>query len=108
MYFVENAIRKRGGLARTWELAVDGIAAEFVELAVEMGRIVRLRRGWYAVVDLDPALAAAVRLGGTLACRSARRRAALDPHACGGAAPGGAAGGGRAPSCAVRARPAGR
>ncbi len=78
MQFVEDAIRRRGGLARTWELAAEGVAAEFVELAVEKGRIVRLRQGWYAARDLDPALTAAVRLGGTLACRSALEYYGLD------------------------------
>jgi len=71
MFFVENSIRKRGGLVRTWELAADGVTAEFVDLAVERGLIQRLRRGWYAAPDLDPAVASAIRIGGTLACLSA-------------------------------------
>jgi 4-hydroxy-tetrahydrodipicolinate synthase len=71
VYFVETALRKRGGLARAWELAADGVEPMFVELAAEKGQITRLRKGWYGVPDLDPAVAAAVRLGGTLACRSA-------------------------------------
>jgi len=71
MFFVEDALRKRAGLIRTWELAADGIGAEFVELALERGRIQRLRQGWYAAPDLNPTVVAAVRLGGTLACRSA-------------------------------------
>ena len=71
MYFVEAALRKRGGLARAWEFAADGVEPMFVELAAEKGQITRLRKGWYGVPDLDPAVAAAVRLGGTLACRSA-------------------------------------
>ena len=71
MFFVENSVRKRGGIARSWELAADGVSADFVALAVERRVIQRLRRGWYGALDLDPALAAAVRVGGTLACRSA-------------------------------------
>jgi 4-hydroxy-tetrahydrodipicolinate synthase len=71
MYYVEAALRKRGGLARTWELTADGIDPFFIELAADMRRITRLRKGWYGVNDLNPAVSQAIRLGGTLACRSA-------------------------------------
>src|SRR4051812_17686507 len=71
MFYVEEALRKRGGVARTWELIVDGVDPFFIELAADKRRITRLRQGWYALNDLDPAIARAVRLGGTLACRSA-------------------------------------
>jgi 4-hydroxy-tetrahydrodipicolinate synthase len=71
MFYVEDALRKRGGVARTWELVVDGVDPFFIELAADQRRITRLRQGWYALNDLDPAIARAVRIGGTLACRSA-------------------------------------
>jgi 4-hydroxy-tetrahydrodipicolinate synthase len=71
MFYVEAALRKRGGVARTWELAADGVDPFFIELAADTGRITRLRQGWYGVNDLDLALSRAVRLGGSLACRSA-------------------------------------
>jgi 4-hydroxy-tetrahydrodipicolinate synthase len=71
MYFVEAALRRHGGVARTSELTTDGIDPFFIELAADQRRITRLRKGWYGVNDLDPALSRAIRLGGTLACRSA-------------------------------------
>ena len=71
MYYVEAALRKLGGVARAWELVAEGVEPFFVELAVEKRHITRLRKGWYAVNDLDPAVSTAIRLGGTLACRSA-------------------------------------
>lgn len=54
MYYVESALRKRGGVARTWELAAEGIDPFFIELAADKRRITRLRKGWYGVNDLDP------------------------------------------------------
>jgi 4-hydroxy-tetrahydrodipicolinate synthase len=48
-----------------------GVEPLFIELAAEKGQITRLRKGWYGVPDLDTGVAEAVRLGGTLACRSA-------------------------------------
>lgn len=51
----------------------------FIELEVEKRGIQRLRKGWYGVLDLDPEIAEAVRLGGTLACRSALAHYGLDP-----------------------------
>jgi 4-hydroxy-tetrahydrodipicolinate synthase len=71
MFYVEAALRRRGGVARTWQLAADGVDPFFIELAADKRRITRLRQGWYGVNDLDPAMSRAIRLGGTLACRSA-------------------------------------
>lgn len=78
MFYVEAALRRRGGIARTSELLAEGVDPEFVRLAASSGRIVRLRPGWYAVRDVDPAVAEAIRLGGSLACRSA-----LEHHGAG-------------------------
>jgi 4-hydroxy-tetrahydrodipicolinate synthase len=71
VFFVEAALRRRGGVARAWELQGDGIDPFFIELAADKRQITRLRQGWYGVNDLDPDVSRAIRLGGTLACRSA-------------------------------------
>jgi 4-hydroxy-tetrahydrodipicolinate synthase len=71
VYIVEQAIRRLGGVARASELLAADIDPEILRLAVTYRRVARLRKGWYAVHDLDPRLREAIQLGGTLACLSA-------------------------------------
>ena len=71
MFIVEAAIRRRGGLARAAELEADGVDAQLLRLAVDYRRVQRVRKGWYAVLDIEPDVLEAFSLGGSLACRSA-------------------------------------
>jgi 4-hydroxy-tetrahydrodipicolinate synthase len=71
VHIVETALRRAGGIARASELIAAGIDPEILRLAVDYGRVDRLRKGWYAVRDVDPTPREAFRLGGTLACISA-------------------------------------
>ncbi|WBU36836.1 type IV toxin-antitoxin system AbiEi family antitoxin domain-containing protein [Homoserinibacter sp. YIM 151385] len=60
--------------ARIWttaELRARGIRRRGLERQLDDGVLQRLRRGWYATAGVDPAVAAAVRAGGRLACCSA-------------------------------------
>jgi len=71
MFFVENALRKRGGIACTRELLADGLDPVLIRMAVDYGRIVRLRKGWFAVCDTPAEVVRAFQVGGSLACHSA-------------------------------------
>ncbi len=53
------------------ELVRKGYPADHVRLLAEYGRILRVRRGWYACNDVDPLAIRACRVGGRLACVSA-------------------------------------
>jgi 4-hydroxy-tetrahydrodipicolinate synthase len=82
MFVVEDALRGRGGIACTRELLADGLDPELIRMAVGYGRVVRLRKGWYAARDTPAEVVEAFRLGGSLACRSAL--AFYDGRASGG------------------------
>jgi 4-hydroxy-tetrahydrodipicolinate synthase len=73
MYVVIQALQRFGGIARASDLLAAGIDPEILRLAAEYGRVTRLRKGWYALKDLEGDLRDAVALGGTLACHSALR-----------------------------------
>lgn len=64
-------LRRLDGAATTAELRDRGIRGAQLTAAVHAGDVVRIRRGWYALHDTDPALRAAIRVGGRLACVSA-------------------------------------
>ncbi|WP_345067084.1 type IV toxin-antitoxin system AbiEi family antitoxin domain-containing protein [Leifsonia kafniensis] len=68
-----KTLNARGGVARRRELLSDGVGAKQLAAAVHLGRILRVRRGWYALPNLNPDLIKAVRVGGRLACVSAAR-----------------------------------
>jgi hypothetical protein len=71
MLGIETTIRGLGGIATMGELLRAGHEAELVHLFAEYGRIIRVRKGWYAAADIDAAVIAACRVGGRLACVSA-------------------------------------
>ncbi len=71
MFIVEDALRRRGGIACTRELLVDGLDPVLIRMAVDYDRVVRLRKGWYALRDTPESVVRAYRLGGSLACHSA-------------------------------------
>jgi len=71
MFVVEDALRGRGGIACTRELLADGLEPELIRMAVDYDRIFRLRKGWFAARETPEEVIQAVRLGGSLACRSA-------------------------------------
>lgn len=64
-------VRRLGGAAETRELAALGVSAGRLSSALRSGELVRIRRGWYAVPEIDPALRTAILVGGRLACVSA-------------------------------------
>lgn len=69
---VHSIIRELGGgIARLSELCSRGLSPELIWLLVGYGRIIRVRKGWYANKDSDDALIRAWRVGGRLACVSA-------------------------------------
>ncbi|HEY8914434.1 hypothetical protein [Lacisediminihabitans sp.] len=68
---VQTIIRELGGIARLSELGSHGYSPEIIGLLVDYGRIIRVRKGWYANTDSDDALIRAWRVGGRLACVSA-------------------------------------
>jgi very-short-patch-repair endonuclease len=67
-------VRRLGGVAETRELTELGFDPRHLAAAVHSGDLLRIRRGWYATPDIDPALRTAIRIGGRLACVSAAAR----------------------------------
>jgi hypothetical protein len=68
---LETVIRSHGGIARMSELIQAGYPPDFVLLSAQHHHIIRVRKGWYANTDVDPAAIRAWRVGGPLACVSA-------------------------------------
>ena len=64
-------LERLGGAASWRQLRRAGVSWYALWTALQEGRVERLRRGAYAVPSCDPAVRAAVRLGGVLACTSA-------------------------------------
>jgi len=71
MASLRRHVRRLGGAAETRELAALGFGPRLLTRALRSGELVRIRRGWYAVPEIDPALRAAILVGGRLACVSA-------------------------------------
>ena len=71
MWSIERDIRELGDLAATHELKRRGHTQAGLRGGVRTGLIVRIRKGWYALPDLDDVLARAARVGGRLTCVSA-------------------------------------
>lgn len=67
---VVQALESLGGVASKWRLNERGVTDWEIGRARHDGRIVRIRRAWYAVPGADPATCAAVRVGGMLTCVS--------------------------------------
>jgi hypothetical protein len=68
---VIDALAACGGLATTAELAARGVERQQLDIAVMYSRVVRVRKGLWATLDLAPAALPALRAGGRLACVSA-------------------------------------
>lgn len=68
---IDDDIRRLGGLAATHELLRRGWSAYALARAVHVGRIVRVRQGWYALPETTVERQRAVRVGGRLTCASA-------------------------------------
>lgn len=66
--------RDQGGVATRSDLVQAGLSARQIERYVADGRLTRLRNGWVATPEADPAIAAAVTIGGVLTCVSEARR----------------------------------
>ena len=71
MNHLEQCIHELGGVARASELHARGHPAWELRMLSEYGRIVRVRKGWYAAPATSPQLLRAWRVGGRLACISA-------------------------------------
>lgn len=68
---IERDIDRLGGGAQAEELRALGHAAETIRLFAEYERILRVRKGWYAVRWAPPMVLAAWRVRGRLGCASA-------------------------------------
>ncbi|QNE35114.1 AbiEi antitoxin N-terminal domain-containing protein [Leifsonia shinshuensis] len=66
-------IRVRGGAVTRRELREDGVSDRALTAAVEEGRLLRPRRGVYALPELSREAQAALAAGGRLSCVSAAR-----------------------------------
>lgn len=63
----------RHGVLSTTQLDLAGLARPERDAAIRDGRLVRIRRGWYARTDADDEVIAAVRARGCVSCASALR-----------------------------------
>jgi hypothetical protein len=68
---LDRHLRELDGIARTSELLALGYDRRRIEMAVAYGRMIRVRRGWYAERGLPGDVIDAIRIGGRLACVSA-------------------------------------
>lgn len=74
---LEQWLSRHEGAAHTSDLYAHGFSRHRISAAVAEGRVQRIRRSWIALNDCDPAVVAAVRVGGRLTCVSAARRMGL-------------------------------
>ncbi|MGV8897172.1 MAG: endonuclease domain-containing protein [Rhodoglobus sp.] len=83
MRTIYSDVRRRGGIARTYELLRDGHTSHQLTAAVRAGEIVRARQGHYACPELDELELQAVRVGGRLTGVAGARRHGIwtPPHA---------------------------
>jgi very-short-patch-repair endonuclease len=66
-----------GGVASGKRLRAAGVGQDRLDRAVRSGRIIRLRRDWFALAGVDPAVLRAVEGGGALSCVSVLQRHGL-------------------------------
>lgn len=71
MHRLEQSVRDLGTVATRRELIAAGYTGRQLTYAVHIGILLRVRKGWYATPDADPALLTAIRVGGRLGCISA-------------------------------------
>jgi very-short-patch-repair endonuclease len=60
-----------GGAIATHEFYAAGVTRNDIQIALNRGRLLRARQGWYVDPWINPDLVRAVRVGGRLTCRSA-------------------------------------
>lgn len=70
-------VRDGGGVMTAGRLRDAGVSRRTIDRALEAGRLVRIRRGWFAVPGADPHLVAAARAGVVLTCVTQARRLGL-------------------------------
>ncbi|CAN5137563.1 hypothetical protein BH11ACT4_BH11ACT4_08020 [soil metagenome] len=68
---VAETIRQLGGIASTGELLQRGLPRDWIRMAANYGRVRRIRRGWFACLDVPLEAIEARRVGGRLGCASA-------------------------------------
>jgi len=68
---VQRAIERFGGIASRQELIAEGCWETELDLLVTYRRIVRVRKGWFALTSVPAPSISAWRVGGALACVSA-------------------------------------
>lgn len=66
-----KAVELFGGIASWAQLESVGCEAEQVRISVNYGRIIRIRKGWFAATWVPEEAVRAWRIGGRLACVSA-------------------------------------
>lgn len=69
----QRVLRERGGAVTRQELRKAGVGDRVLSAAVEEGRLIRPRRGIYALPGLAAEGRAALAAGGRLSCVSAAR-----------------------------------
>ena len=67
---ISDSIRRKGGLAATFELYRAGHTRRELSHAVSSRQILRVRQGWYSHPDTNPRFLEAARVGGRLTCLS--------------------------------------
>jgi hypothetical protein len=67
----QRTMAARGGVASTAQLHALGLDDHYIRICTWYRTLLRVRRGWYAQPQADPAAVEACRLGGRLACVSA-------------------------------------
>jgi len=65
-----RVLKDLGGVASKWQLNEHGVSDWEIGRARHEGRIIRVRRAWYALPSAERAVCAAVRVGGMLTCVS--------------------------------------
>lgn len=68
---VEVALRKLGGVAKTWQLRELGISESNVRQAITNETVIRLRKGWFGLTSITPLERRAGIDHGFLTCASA-------------------------------------
>lgn len=68
---ITHLTRMHGGLIATYELHAAGYGRASIRRAVEVGTLIRVRKGWYASPGLPTPILRAARVGGRITCLSA-------------------------------------
>jgi len=74
---VERILAELGGIASKWQLNERGATDWEIGRARHSGRILRIRRAWYALLGTPADVCTAVRVGGMLSCVSLLRSAGV-------------------------------